>query len=129
MNPSFRSFFNISTTVALVVSGVPVRAEIKPNGLFSEGAVLQQGIRVPVWGSARDGEPVTVKFQGQEVRTIAKDGGWKIELEPLKAGGPFTLTLVGDNTISFSDVWVGEVWLSSGQSNMSFPLAGAANGK
>lgn len=129
MNPSFRSFFKISTTVALVISGVPVQAEIKPNGLFSEGAVLQRGIRVPVWGSAREGEPVTVKFQGQEVRTIAKDGGWRIQLEPLNAGGPFTLTLIGDNTISFSDVWVGEVWLSSGQSNMSFPLAGAANGK
>jgi sialate O-acetylesterase len=88
---------------------------------------LQQGIRVPVWGTSRDGEKVTVKFQGQEVSTVAKDGHWKVNLKPLKAGGPFTLTIVGDNTITLTNVLVGEVWLCSGQSNMGFSLAGAEN--
>src|SRR5688572_2386564 len=80
------------------------RAEVKPNGLICDGAVLQQKISVPVWGTARDGEKVTVKFRGQEVSTIAKDGRWLVKLKPLKAGGPFTLTIVGDNTITLTNV-------------------------
>ena len=50
------------------------------------GAVLQQGMVVPVWGTAKDGEKVTVKFQDQEISTIAKDGRWLVKLKPLKAG-------------------------------------------
>ena len=45
------------------------RAEVKPNQLFSDGAVLQQGMALPVWGTANDGEEVTVKFQNQAVTT------------------------------------------------------------
>lgn len=104
-----------------------VQAEVKPNGLFGDGAVLQQKIKVPVWGTARDGEKVSVKFQGQEVVTVAKDGRWSVTLKPLKAGGPFAMTITGDNTITFTNVLVGEVWLCSGQSNMGFKLNRAEN--
>jgi len=49
-------------------------------------------------------------------------------LKPLKAGGPFTLTVAGDsNTLTISNVLVGEVWLCSGQSNMAFQLSRATN--
>jgi sialate O-acetylesterase len=111
----------------LSLATAAVRAEVKPNGLFCDGAVLQQEIRVPVWGTARDGEKVTVKFQGQKVSTVARGGRWLVKLKPLKAGGPFTLTITGDNTITLTNVLVGEVWLCSGQSNMGFSLAGAEN--
>ncbi|MCU0785423.1 MAG: hypothetical protein MUF81_15505, partial [Verrucomicrobia bacterium] len=125
---SARVFKQVLTNLILLSLAVATaRAEVKPNGLFCEGAVLQQGIRVPVWGTARDGEKVTVKFQGQEVSTVAKDGRWKVKLKPLKVGGPFTLTIAGDNTITFTNVLVGEVWLCSGQSNMGFSLSGAEN--
>jgi len=62
--------------------------------------VLQRGVSVPVWGTANDGEKVTVKFQGQTVVTTAKDGRWLVRLKRLKAGGPFTLSITGDNTSS-----------------------------
>lgn len=104
------------------------RAEVKPNNLFSHNAVLQQGIAVPVWGSAGDGERVTVKFQDQSVSTTATSGRWLVRLSPLKAGGPFTMTIAGKNTVTVTNVLVGEVWLCSGQSNMEFPLGRAANG-
>src|SRR5437588_1399644 len=103
------------------------RAEVKPNSLFSDGAVLQQGKAVPVWGMAKDGEKVTVKILDQTVTTTAKDGRWMVRLKPLKAGGPLTMTISGDNTITINNVLVGEVWLCSGQSNMGFPLSRAAN--
>jgi sialate O-acetylesterase len=38
------------------------------------------------------------------------------------------LTVTGKNTVTFSDVLVGDVWLCSGQSNMEFPLRLARNG-
>ena len=105
------------------------QAAVAPHSLFADGAVLQQGIAVPVWGTANDGEKVTVKFQGQQVSTTAKDGHWLIKLKPLKPGGPFTMTIAGENTVEVKDLLVGEVWLCSGQSNMEFQLMGAENAK
>ena len=126
MNLSVTNRTLLALALAAWVAGTPsaARAEVKANSLFSDGAVLQQGVAVPVWGTAKDGEKVTVKFQQQTVTTTAKDGRWLVRLKPLKAGGPFTLTITGDiNTLVISNVLVGEVWLCSGQSNMAFQLA------
>src|SRR5258708_1919044 len=106
----------------ILVVSARAAANVKPNGLFTDNAVLQQKIPVPVWGDARSGEKVTVTFQEQSVSTTAKDGRWKIVLKPLKSGGPFEMTIRGDNTISLKNVLVGEVWLASGQSNMQMDL-------
>ena len=101
----------------------PARADVKPHALFSENMVLQRGINVPVWGTAEEGEKVTVHFQDQEVSTTAANGKWMVRLEQLKAGGPFELTINGNNRVEFRNVLVGEVWLCSGQSNMEWSLA------
>ncbi|MDH7602209.1 MAG: sialate O-acetylesterase [Armatimonadota bacterium] len=102
---------------------LPLGAAVKPNGLFTDNAVLQQGIQVPIWGTAADGERVTVQFAGQTVSTTAKDGKWMVRLKPLKAGGPYTLRISGSNTVELKNIMVGEVWIASGQSNMQWPLA------
>lgn len=93
-------------------------AEVVPNSLFSSHAVLQRGVDLPVWGTAKDGEKVTVEFAGQKKETVAADGKWMVHLKPLKAGGPFVMVLKGDNTVTLTDILVGEVWICSGQSNM-----------
>ena len=103
-------------------------AAVVPAALFSDNAVLQQGIPAPVWGFADNGEKVTVRFQDQELSTVAKDGKWMVRLAPLKAGGPFSMTITGSNTIELANILVGEVWVCSGQSNMQFGLQSAANG-
>jgi sialate O-acetylesterase len=103
------------------------RAEVTPNPLFAEGAVLQRDQETPVWGTAKDGEKVTVEFGGQSVTTTAAGGRWKISLKPLKAGGPFSMKISGENTVTIDNLLVGDVWVCSGQSNMQFALAGAAN--
>jgi len=97
-----------------------VRGEVKPNALFSDNAVLQQGAKVPVWGSAAEGEKVAITFDGQTETAVAKDGKWMVHLKPHKAGGPFTMTIKGANTVTITNVLVGEVWICSGQSNMAF---------
>src|SRR5438132_8910746 len=102
--------------------GDGARAAVKPHALFSDGMVLQQGMRVPVWGSAEPGEKVTVRFQDQEVSTTAQDGTWMVQLEELKAGGPYELTITGKNVIHLRNVLVGEVWICSGQSNIEWPV-------
>src|ERR1035437_6826401 len=94
----------------------PVFAEVKPNDLFGDNAVLQQGVDVPVWGTARVGEVVTVEFQGQKKSIITRGGKWMVHLKKLKPGGPFTMIISGDNFLKFENVLVGEVWLCSGQS-------------
>lgn len=115
--------------LALLIAGGPVTspAAVRLHGLISDGAVLQQGIDVPIWGTANDGELVTVKFQGQIVSTVATEGRWLVKLKPLQPGGPFTLTIIGENQIEISNLLVGEVWVCSGQSNMAFQLIGVPN--
>jgi sialate O-acetylesterase len=114
--------------VALVASNSPaLRAEVKPNSLFSDGVVLQRGSSVPIWGTANEGEKVTVEFQGQRVSTTTKGGRWLVRLKHLKAGGPFSLAITGENHLLITNVLVGEVWLCSGQSNMAFALSRAEN--
>lgn len=103
------------------------RADVKPHSLFVDHMVLQQGIKVPVWGTAADGEEVTVAFQDQKAKATAKDGKWRVDLKPLNKGGPFELTIAGKNTVTVKDVLVGEVWICSGQSNMEMQLQSCAD--
>lgn len=51
-----------------------------------------------------------------------KNGEWKVVLETPEAGGPYDLTVSADRAITFEDVYIGEVWLASGQSNMAMQL-------
>src|SRR5262249_34948836 len=108
-------FVSTVFAVLLLLACPTAWAAVKPHALFIEGAVLQREMRVPVWGTANDGERVTVKFQDQTVSTTAKDGQWRVQLEPLRTGGPFTMTVAGDNTVEIRNLLVGEVYVCSGQ--------------
>lgn len=110
---------------ALLIVG-RVQAAVELHGLFTENMVLQQGTKVPVWGTADNGEKVTVRFQGQELSTMPKDGKWKVVLENLKPGGPFEFSV---NDTKFKNVLVGEVWVCSGQSNMEWSVAASRDPK
>ena len=108
---------------ALTIGALNLRADVKLPSLITDGMVLQQGMNVNVWGTADPGERVTVAFQNQTKSAIASSGGeWTVKLDPLTAGGPFTMTITGKNTIILHDVMVGEVWVCSGQSNMEMPV-------
>lgn len=99
-------------------------ANVKLASPFGDGMVLQQGTKVPVWGTAEPNEKITVVFLKQKHTTTADAGGqWKVFLNRLAYGGPYTLTVSGKNIIALKDVYVGEVWLCSGQSNMDMTVA------
>ncbi len=97
---------------------------------FASHMVLQRSVTVPVWGTAAAAEKVTVTFQGQTITTeAAANGKWMLNLDSTGAGGPFELIVAGANTVTLTDVMVGEVWIASGQSNMSVTMSsfGGAN--
>ncbi len=105
-----------------------VRADAKLAEMFSEHAVLQRDINLPIWGTAAPGEKVTVTLCEQTGKATADEkGDWKLVLPPLAAGGPFELTVSASNKFTLKDILVGEVWLCSGQSNMALPLSEATN--
>jgi sialate O-acetylesterase len=81
--------------------------------------VVQRDRPVAVWGWADPQEKVTVRFRGQTALAVADPGGrWRVTLAPTAAGGPFDLSVSGQNTLTLRDVLVGDVWVGSGQSNM-----------
>jgi sialate O-acetylesterase len=99
-----------------------MQADVVPAALFSDHAVLQQGVTLPVWGTADEGEKVSVEFAGNTVSTVSHQGRWMVHLPAVPAGGPLTMTINGRNHIVITDLLVGEVWLCSGQSNMEMKL-------
>lgn len=103
-------------------------ADVRLPAIFGNHMVLQNEIEVPVWGWADPGEEVTVSIEAQEQKTKAdSEGKWKVSLAPLKAGGPHTLKILGNNEILLKEILVGEVWVCSGQSNMEWTVERSAN--
>jgi len=93
--------------------------------------VLQRNMSVPIFGTGTAGATVTVSFQSQNVSTtVAPTGKWQVNLASMPAStSPGTMTITsGAETLTFTDVQVGEVWDCSGQSNMEFGLSGAIGG-
>lgn len=113
----------------LTCCALRARAEVKLPAIFTDHAVLQRDMPVPVWGWADPGESVTVTIAGQTHKTKADNKGkWRVTLEPLSLGKPLTLVAEGKNRLERKDILAGEVWLCSGQSNMEFALISANNG-
>lgn len=115
--------FALAFLLALAASA---RADLALHPLFSDGAVLQRGQSVPVWGSASPGAKIDVAFAGQVVSATADaSGGWRANLAPLAASAESRELLVrGDGAaLTVRDVVVGDVWLASGQSNMDSPMS------
>jgi sialate O-acetylesterase len=116
---------------ALIPLLSPLAASAAPalHACYTDHAVLQADVPVPIRGTAAPGEPVTVRFAGQRHRTRADaEGRWNVRLEPLRTSRkPRTLTVGGDGgaALAVRNVLVGEVWLCSGQSNMAWPLSRA----
>jgi sialate O-acetylesterase len=112
--------------VALVLFASPpaALATVRVPALIGNHMMLQRGRPVRLWGTAAPGESIRATLAGGKAATRADAGGqWALTLPAVSAGGPFVLSIEGSNALTFSDVWSGEVWVASGQSNMEFILA------
>lgn len=125
---SRKAFAVVSIVLAISVSGPAVLAEVRPHALFSDNMVVQQGVPINVWGTARAGERISVKLGWQEASATADSAGnWSVKIDAMKPGQPLSMTIAGENTVTFKNVAVGEVWVASGQSNMQWPVRASTN--
>lgn len=93
-----------------------------PNTL-SNGMIIQQHKPIHFSGKDKAGINVSVEFNAhEELTTVDEHGNWEVSLPPMEAGGPFSVTVTGSTDIAISDVYLGEVWLIGGQSNMELPI-------
>lgn len=115
--------------VELGLPVAPVRADVQLNRLFSPGAVLQRGVKVPIFGTADAGEEVTVALQNLQEKVVADaDGNWEVRIGPLQAGGPYTLIITAGRRLTVNNVMVGDVWVCAGGANMTYPLLQSEGG-
>lgn len=97
-------------------AGSSLSAAVRLPRIISDGVVFQRNDTIRIWGWADAGEKINVKFDKKKASAITgEDGKWIVSLPPRKAGGPYQLT-VNDQVVN--DVYVGDVWLISGQSNI-----------
>ena len=89
---------------------------------FTNNMILQRQVSVPVWGFDTPGAKITVEFAGQSKQAVVDQyGDWMVKLDPLEVsreGRPMKVTNDRNESIVLEDALVGEVWFSSGQSNM-----------
>jgi sialate O-acetylesterase len=85
--------------------------------------VLQRDTKLTIWGWAARGEKIIIKFNNKTFRTVTGvNGTWSVILPAMKAGGPYTMTISGENSFTIRDILIGDVWFCSGQSNMVLPM-------
>jgi len=125
---SARLLSTASLAVIVTATTLPALADISLPKVLSSGAILQREQPLTLWGNAEPGEAITLSVDGATVAKTQADekGKWQLNGQAYAAGGPHKMTLVGHNRVELSDVYFGDVWLASGQSNMELPMARVA---
>ena len=119
-------FYSIVVLSLLACESGKFDSEVTLPHLFSDGMVIQRDIPVSVWGRGIPGENVRVSLAGLVGSgSVELDSTWIVKLPKSQSGGPFVLQ-VNDERVE--DVYVGDVWLAGGQSNMEWPLKAAVLG-
>nr|MBC8298490.1 hypothetical protein [Pelagibacterales bacterium] len=117
-------FFSVVFTL-LVIN---INAQIKVGPLFSDDMVLQRNSEVPIWGEADANQEISIQSSWNQKKTTTKadsDGNWSVKIETPEAGGPYNIDIISSNSnVKLSNVLIGEVWITSGQSNMQMTLNG-----
>ena len=146
LHPNAEGAAILARTVCSAITGN--YGGLQPSPMYGNGMVLQRGDSIVLHGMANANDQIRVVFKGLErTASAAANGEWKVVFPSIEAGGPYRLTFESlpqplrregsrerkraksqkhpssTNTISFDSVYVGEVWLCSGQSNMEFPLS------
>ncbi len=105
-------------------------AKVTLPKFFSSHMVLQREAPITIYGWADKGKTVSIEFAGKTLQAKADNKGeWSITFPAMQAGGPYTVNITEDNKIIFNDVYIGDVWFCSGQSNMGWKLENAVNGE
>ena len=122
---------NVLVVLLVLLNGVfvlGVHGAVRLPSVLDSHMVVQRGKPIAVWGWADPAEAVTVTLGSDVAQTRGSaQGRWRVALPAREAGGPHTMTIQGTNTITLTDILVGEVWICSGQSNMEMGLGVVQN--
>ena len=123
---NLKSFLSIISGVSTIFFSCSNKInEFKVAPIFSNHMVLQQNTDVPIWGVGSPGENIEIITSWGKVykKNISENGIWDISIKTPKHGGPYEVKIVSDKKeIILEDVLIGEVWITSGQSNMEWPM-------
>ncbi len=107
----------------ILPAAITARASVSLPTLVSDHMILQRDREIKIWGWASPREKISIRFNGKTEKTVAAtDNKWFVNFPAMKAGGPFTMVINGENEIVVSDILIGDVWFCSGQSNMVLPM-------
>lgn len=112
-------------TAAFALLSFSAFADVRLPAVIGSHMVLQQNTEVTLWGWCDPGEAITVRPSWDTATYTTKgtsSAAWKLAVRTPKAGGPYTISIKGTNTLQLDDVLIGEVWLCSGQSNMEMNM-------
>ena len=88
--------------------------------LISSGMIIQRDSPFPIWSKKK----VTVTFLGKTYIAQETNNKWLVTIDPVKAGGPYEIEIASDDKmLKLNDIYSGDVWLCSGQSNMEMQMA------
>ena len=105
-------------------------ADVTLPAIFSDHMVLQRHADIRVWGWADAGEEVSVSLgEDTQATTANRAGQWQVTLDARPSGDAMDMTITGNNTVTLTDVVMGEVWICSGQSNMQWSFNNNVNDK
>ena len=124
---NYKSILFLVLSVYLFMHTFQLSAAISLPALFGNGMVLQQNSNVAVWGTSDPGQNVTIKtsWDNSTYSTVAdQSGNWKTKVSTPAAGGPYNINFTDSksNSIQLNSVWIGDVWICSGQSNMTLDV-------
>ncbi|RLT21049.1 MAG: sialate O-acetylesterase [Planctomycetota bacterium] len=119
----FKRLVTNALAVTTILIGSVASADVRLPRLISDHMMLQRNQNVRIWGWADAGEVVTVAIAKKQATVTTSDNGqWEVMLPSLKTGGPYEMTVSGNNKVVVSDILVGEIWVCSGQSNMEWSV-------
>lgn len=140
MMPLHRPALLFATLLIAANAAAPAHAQVQLPAVFSDHMVLQRDAQARLWGWAKPGESIRITATwpnaGDKVGEAKADdtGRWLAEFPTPSAGGPYDVTITssglggaagggGGSSRTLRDVYLGDVWLCSGQSNMEWPLS------
>ncbi len=151
LHPNAEGAAILARTVCSAITGN--YGGLQPSPMYGNGMVLQRGDSIVLHGMANANDEVRVTFNNlQRSAMTSIDGQWRVAFPSVEAGGPYRLTFETTRRgrplclpesgkksnkrlssgrhgglplqqVVIDSVYVGEVWLCSGQSNMEFPLS------
>ena len=106
--------------VILFSFAADIYAEVRLPAIIADDMILQRDVELKIWGWADPGEKIEVEFRDCSATTVTDAAGnWQLTLPAQQAGGPDVMRVRGKNEIELRNLLVGDVWLCSGQSNMT----------